>query len=316
MIHQDRQEPSVAVVIPVYNAEETIGDCIESICAQSKTDIELIIVDDGSRDGSYAVCRNAVEKDNRIKVVRQKNMGRTVARRKGTDTATAAWIAYVDADDILLPNALKKLYDKATDEVDIVLGGGETLGNNFRSQIGIDDFRHLAVRGEGTIGKPWGSLYRRSVLSRYLFAVPRELNVGEDYIFWLRLVFHTEKPVNILNEQVYKKGKAHSGIKWTAEYALFVDNFRINSIPEELKAEYIKDITSDRLTNLFAVATDQPSKKWKHTSFYERIMDDINKYGITLPFKKIVFLKLPSRSLRRMYSATSRLVRKARQVFF
>jgi hypothetical protein len=302
------QTPTIAAVVPVYNAEESIGRCIDSITAQSKRDIEIIIVDDGSTDGSLAICRHKAGGDARVRVIHQTNGGRTEARRVGTEAATATWITYVDADDALLPDALLKLWARAGEDTDIVLGGAASLGSHCADSIGMAEFRHLAVRGEGTIGKPWGSLFRRACIGRYPFDVPRELNVGEDYIFWLRLVFSTDRPVHTLREEVYRKGPAHSSIRWTARYALFVDDFRTSSIPAPQRAGYMADITSDRLTNLFAVAVDQPAAQWKRSEFYRRTMADIKACGIGLPLKKRVFLHLPSRRLRVLYSRLGNLI--------
>jgi glycosyltransferase involved in cell wall biosynthesis len=283
-----QQPPTIAAIVPIYNAQDSIGQCIDSITSQSVPDIEIILVDDGSTDGSAAICRRKAE------------------------AATATWITYVDADDTLFPDALLRLSAQAEADTDIVLGGAESLAALPSGPIGMEAFRHMAVRGEGTIGKPWGSLFRRSCITAYLFDVPRELNVGEDYIFWLRLIFTTERPVRFLREQVYRKGPAHSSIRWTADYALFVDNFRIGSIPEPLRPTYMPDITSDRLTNLFAVAVDQPAARWKHSPFFRRTMADAETYGIGLPFKKRMFLHLPSRWLRLLYSRLGNLLLRLR----
>lgn len=307
-----QQPPTIAAIVPIYNAQDSIGQCIDSITSQSVPDIEIILVDDGSTDGSAAICRRKAEADKRIRVIRQSNRGRSEARRVGTEAATATWITYVDADDTLFPDALLRLSAQAEADTDIILGGAESLAALPSGPIGMEAFRHMAVRGEGTIGKPWGSLFRRSCITAYLFDVPRELNVGEDYIFWLRLIFTTERPVRFLREQVYRKGPAHSSIRWTADYALFVDNFRIDSIPEPLRPTYMPDITSDRLTNLFAVAVDQPAARWKRSPFFRRTMADAETYGIGIPFKKRMFLHLPSRWLRLLYSRLGNLLLRLR----
>ena len=179
----------VSVVVPVYNSEDSIGACISSILNQSLHDIEVILVDDGSIDCSGSICDDYANVDNRIVVVHQENMGRSAARLHGTQTACGEWLAFVDSDDTLPDDALSDLYAMSSDDIDIVLGNGDSLKGEKRDTIPIGEFRHMAVRSDGQIGLPWGSLYRRTVVTPYLFDLPREIMNGEDYIFWLRLVF-------------------------------------------------------------------------------------------------------------------------------
>ena len=159
--------PHLSVVIPVYNSEDTIGACIDSVLQQSYTGFELIIVDDGSTDKSGDICDDYSERDSRITVIHQSNKGRTEARWQGVKTARGEWLTFVDSDDTLPVDALMHLSAVANEDTDIVLGNGYTLPDEQRRQIPMAEFRHLAIRGEGNIGLPWGSLYRRSVLSSY-----------------------------------------------------------------------------------------------------------------------------------------------------
>lgn len=196
----------ISVIVPVYNASDTIASCIESIQRQTMADFQLVVVDDGSSDNSGAICDSYAARDSRITVVHQQNLGRTAARQRGTAAAVGEWLAYVDADDTLPEDALATLLQRADDGTDIVLGNGHLLQGESRSVIPMSDFRHLTIRSEGTIGVPWGSLYRRTVVDDSLFDIPREIYNGEDYLFWVRLVFLTEKPVHVVRQPVYNKG--------------------------------------------------------------------------------------------------------------
>ena len=93
----------VSVIIPVYKSEDTIGQCIESVAAQTFGDIEIIVVDDGSNDRSSDVCDKMSEGDKRIIVVHQPNLGRSKARENGVKMARGEWITFVDSDDTLPP---------------------------------------------------------------------------------------------------------------------------------------------------------------------------------------------------------------------
>ncbi len=102
--------PKVSVIVPVYNTEKYLAECIESISNQTFKDLELILVDDGSTDNSGTICDEYAKKDNRIKVFHQENGGVCHARNKGLDNATGKYICFVDSDDYLEHNALEILY--------------------------------------------------------------------------------------------------------------------------------------------------------------------------------------------------------------
>ena len=298
---------AVSVVVPFYNSEDTIASCIESVLSQTFGQIELILVDDGSTDKSGAICDEYAHKDSRVCVIHQQNKGRSEARFIGVNQSSGEWVAFVDSDDKLSVSAIEYLYAKADDSVEIVFGNGNSLPNEHREMIPINDFRHLAVRAEGTIGVPWGSLYRRKVLKPYLFELSREIINGEDYIFWLRLVFSTEKPVNIVYENVYLKGDDHTSnsFKWTAAYCESLDQLRLSSIPDNLREEYFGDILHDRITNLFAVCTCQSRREWTSSKFYQDIVKDMKERNICFTNKQLFFLSLPSIYLRQLYSKFS-----------
>ena len=99
----------LSIIIPAYNAQEYLNGCIESVLAQTYSDWELIIVNDGSKDNTASICDAAAEKDERIKIVHQNNSGVSAARNSGLDVATGELIAYLDADDALNPEAYTKL---------------------------------------------------------------------------------------------------------------------------------------------------------------------------------------------------------------
>ena len=102
--------PEISVIVPVYNVEKYIADCIESILAQTFSDFELILIDDGSTDNSGKICNEYAEKDSRIKVLQQKNQGQAAARNYGVSVARGKWVHFVDGDDLIHPLVLQRLY--------------------------------------------------------------------------------------------------------------------------------------------------------------------------------------------------------------
>ena len=96
--------PLISVIVPVYKAEKYLPQCIESILAQTFTDFELLLIDDGSPDRSGEICDEYVRKDHRIRVFHQQNRGVSAARNLGLEQAVGEYIAFVDSDDYVLPD--------------------------------------------------------------------------------------------------------------------------------------------------------------------------------------------------------------------
>jgi glycosyltransferase involved in cell wall biosynthesis len=103
----------ISVVVPVYNIKDYVQTCVESIQKQTFRDLEIILVDDGSNDGSSAICEELASHDGRITVIRQPNQGLSAARNTGTCAAQGEWLVFVDGDDVVCPNYIRSLYDAA-----------------------------------------------------------------------------------------------------------------------------------------------------------------------------------------------------------
>lgn len=111
----------ISVIIPVYNVEQYLRQCIDSVLAQSYTNYEILLVDDGSTDNSGAVCDEYLGKDKRIKVIHQKNAGLSEARNRGFDSSNGEYVYFLDSDDWIQPETLSVLVRTAHDEnADIV----------------------------------------------------------------------------------------------------------------------------------------------------------------------------------------------------
>lgn len=109
--------PEISVIVPVYKVEKFLHRCVDSLLCQSFESFELILVDDGSPDHSGAICDTYAEKDPRIHVIHQKNGGLSAARNTGIDfvmaNSNSHWLAFVDSDDWVHPDFLKRLYSVA-----------------------------------------------------------------------------------------------------------------------------------------------------------------------------------------------------------
>ena len=103
------QTPKISVIVAAYNAEKYVGRCLESLLGQPLTDIEVIVVDDGSTDDTGLILEEWAAKDNRLKVIHQPNQGVSIARSRGAEEAGGSYYWFVDSDDYLLPGALEEM---------------------------------------------------------------------------------------------------------------------------------------------------------------------------------------------------------------
>ena len=170
---------SVSIIIPVYNSENLLNQCLDSVINQTLSEIEIICVDDGSSDNSLNILKDYEEKDNRIKVFSQKNSGAGVARNKGIDVAQGEYIAFLDSDDWLEKDALEKLCNniKCNESEMVLFNAIEHKPNNqfrkriyFKKENNIDynnftfDYhfkKHLVMNGMLVI---WSKFYKTSFL--------------------------------------------------------------------------------------------------------------------------------------------------------
>lgn len=180
----------VSIITPVYNGEVYLDRCIASILAQTHQNLELILIDDGSKDTSGAICDDWAAKDPRIKVIHQKNQGVSAARNAGLDIATGDFIGFVDADDEIAPET----YETALREMgnhDIVMWDAVTVWEDGRTEpdtIPLLPTHCTISRNDWTpellsqmAGAVWRCLYRAECIAGIRF--PKGIKFSEDRLF-------------------------------------------------------------------------------------------------------------------------------------
>ena len=139
----------VSIVIPIYKVEAYLLECLESIRRQTVEDIEVLMVDDGSPDGSADICRSFSERDSRFRLIQQTNGGVTAARRTGVSHATGEYVVFVDGDDSLPADSLEILLSHMTDEVDMVVAQPDwTPMAVERRLVSVDEYRRMLIEGK------------------------------------------------------------------------------------------------------------------------------------------------------------------------
>ena len=124
--------PKISVIVPVYNVKEYLEECLLSIYAQDFQDFEVILVDDGSTDGSGELCDALESSRENLKVIHKSNGGLSSARNEGVRYATGEWLVFVDSDDIIPDNAFSNMMKYAKHNVDVVIGKFQTFDSNER----------------------------------------------------------------------------------------------------------------------------------------------------------------------------------------
>ena len=187
----------VSIIIPMYNAENTIARCITSIQQQTYEEIEIIIINDGSTDESAQIVQNKAKQDRRIHVFTQKNQGVSEARNKGVEYATGAFIQFVDADDWIHKTMTAQLIAKMDTETDLTICGYQTAQKNIRPQQ-ANHYEAKTLRQhignlyeQMLLQSPCNKLYRRSHILKHLITFPSEYSIGEDFLFNLAYLTET-----------------------------------------------------------------------------------------------------------------------------
>ena len=190
----------ISVIVPVYKVEKYIHRCVDSILAQTFTDFELILVDDGSPDNCGKICDEYAEKDNRIHVIHKENGGLSDARNAGIDWAFAnsdsEWITFIDSDDWIHPKYLEALYNavKETGCEISICGYEETTGDSPK----VDDINLQAVivstedffcEHNVNAVVAWGKLYKKELFREIRYPVGK---LHEDEFTTYKLLFQYE----------------------------------------------------------------------------------------------------------------------------
>lgn len=198
----------ISVIIPIYNTAKFLSTCIKSVINQTFRDLEIILVNDASTDNSIHICNTFKEKDNRIVLIdKQQNEGVEKARYDGILTATGDYICFVDSDDWLEKDALRRMYDKAIEtDADYVEVGMQRVLDRHKiikrksnpavkgliTQPQLFDSYYISFFGVNILSvNIWGKLYKRNILKNS--PQPIELAMGEDLYFNLELFPHLQK---------------------------------------------------------------------------------------------------------------------------
>lgn len=211
----------ISVVIPVYNVEPYLEECVESVLNQTYADLQVVLVDDGSTDSSGSICDNLALRDRRITVIHKANGGLSDARNIGTAAAMGEFIFYLDSDDYLNTNAIKTLADTQTiHDADVVIGNYfYTYGDHEEEAISEMDtccsfkreeaIKHLMIGKIQTFA--WGKMIRTEIAKEHRFPVGL---LFEDH-FWTHLIFQDSNTIVCIPQPLVHYRQRNDSISYT-----------------------------------------------------------------------------------------------------
>ncbi len=208
----------LSVIIPMFNAASSIDRCLQSVLSLKESDMEILVIDDGSTDTGRILCDKIFQKDFRGRVIRQANAGPSAARNHGISMAEGEYLMFLDADDYVEPESLKKMLERLDREknIDILIGkathfqeGGEAL----EEACMLKEQMILHVNGEQAYGilsrdtglflwAPWRGIYRKALFEKPALRFPEHMALGEDLVT-IPSLYLRAKVVRVCNETFY-----------------------------------------------------------------------------------------------------------------
>lgn len=236
----------ISIIVPIYNTHTYIRQCIESILCQTHTDFELILVDDGSTDGCYAICEEYKKEDSRIIVIHKENGGLVSARRAGLEAATGDYIAWVDGDDWIEPNMYECMYQKMVEQqVDVVMCGRYEDTSHMKKEVfhGVLEGRYgkkellQSIYPKMIVGEEffewqifpglWDKLFRREIIEQFQLNVDTRITMGEDAACVYPALLHADS-IYVLHKCLYHYRQTTSSmVKTVQDYKKEREQFSI-----------------------------------------------------------------------------------------
>ena len=293
----------ISAIVPVYNVEKYLKECLDSIINQTLTDIEIICINDGSTDNSLKILNEYAEKDKRVKIFTQKNQGLSIARNNGMKYAKGEYISFIDSDDYIELNTFEKLYDKATrDDLDILMFKSFVYDEQKQKINEFDAYHDLEVFDKFIKNifchldtkefthrisvTSWSKIYKTDFLKSNEINFPEKL-LFEDNAFFYE-TYLKAKTVSIYPERLYYyRINRENSITKTSGYKFsdIIKNFCLirNTLKEMNYLNIYKKTVYNKFINVILWRYSLISEEYKE-EFFNKMKEDILKFLI---FKEV-----------------------------
>lgn len=267
-------KPLVSIIIPVYNSEMYIEECIRSVISQTYKNIEIIIVNDGSIDKSEEIIKNLMNEDNRIKYITQENSGPSKSRNNGIDNSNGDYIFFVDSDDTVDNNYIEYMLNEIINKKkDIVCCGytdiskyGTCKVDDFKNEDNLNKENFLQMACNGTAGVLWSKIFKKDIIINNNIRLNEEIFMCEDLIFVLEYISKC-KSFGVIDDSLYNYNRLNdSSISSKISINYLNNHIRVcKNIDNILKASNLSDlqiesIITSRLQSLVIILLEIESK--------------------------------------------------------
>lgn len=199
----DKEMNTISVVVPIYNSEKSLDACVASICNQTYTDLDIILVNDGSKDRSKEICERFCGLDQRVRLIDKENQGVLRARLDGIHAAKGRWIAFVDSDDTIAPDMLARLAARLQNEDgDMIVLSSYTVKPSDLTQYDALD-SHGALEYLCKLQFPtsmWSGVYKAELVKS--LELPADIHFFEDFVFMFRMLRASHK-ILLCHDRLY-----------------------------------------------------------------------------------------------------------------
>ncbi len=246
--------PKVSVIVAVYNAQNYLAKCIDSLLAQTLTEFEVLLINDGSTDNSGAICDEYSQKDERVRVFHKENGGVSSARNLGIKEAAGQYTIHLDSDDYTEPDMLEKMYNHAVEtESDIIVADFFIEEKDKQTIIkqSIREFDNSEIIKQilnGSLhGSVWNKLIRASFYKNLNIEFEKNLSYCEDMLFNIECLLNNPKVEKIESSFVHYVQRENSLIRELSEKT-FVESFKlIETLENKLGVSYQESINFFKL---------------------------------------------------------------------
>lgn len=292
--------PKISIIIPVYNVEQYLNQCILSILKQAYSNFELILVDDGSTDCSGKICDEYADKDYRIKVIHKTNAGVSAARNDGIDISSGSLVCFIDSDDWIEENYLNVIVSEIEDFGILFFGSvwhyedGCFRSMCFENKIFSDVEQGMLLLLKNDIqtnyfGFTWNKVFRKDIIDRYNIRFVEKLSISEDEIFTIEYCKYI-KNMKIIDKPLYhyrwkKQGLTHK-IKKRCDYLLLINS--LSSIVNTVQNTDLRSLFLKRKVYLYNLLA------WSNYNPLKIVADELKmlkfcmKNEIKIPIKSVV----------------------------
>ncbi len=284
-LNQDSQ-PLVSVIIPVYNVEPYLRICVDSILKQTYSNIEIILVDDGSPDNCPKICDEYSIKDSRVRVIHKTNGGLYAARQTGIEQIRGEYFSFVDSDDYISPDYIEKLLNCAIENnADIVSCNFFMVNGKLQTEIyenpGLNGKESILKLLQGNLdGYTWLKLIRTEIIKNNIYFKVDKLSMWEDVLFSVELYYYSKKISYISHPLYYYRYNPNSLCNTFSEQKItdfitaitLIENFLKS---KEIISDYEKALNSLKARAKVLIIVQSPYKLRKQ---YLRIFSEADSF--------------------------------------